>query len=702
MRPEQRHLRKQGAAAPAAGTTLLEVLLAIVIFIVGMMALLHLQGNLTRSSTDANLRTVAANVAEELIEERRNFQRVATDPDGVEFAYQDIANEDFTVDRGGIQYSVDIDVEDWYFKPDKVSVTKDVGELPADQNTTISDFKHVTMNVSWEGSDFQTDDATGNRLGSGSITITEIIPAISPLGAAKVASEDDGQPGTPPVEYTPGLNPDIIAISLGDSKFKESTTPQPIVRRHDELIETWFDVITYNTLADESIFLRREEFIAISCACTLRDPSGALQAPDGTPADGRLPTLWTGAEYQEGALVAKPFGEGASNQQSQFCDICCRDHHDAGGGPTSYRPQAGDFAGDHPHFTRDNNGDLTEISAGEDYIEACRLVRKDGFFRVAQDFALQNLIAFPENFLDDTGEVDDYSAYVNSAVTDHFAGDPWPAHNLLFDGRDMANRSPLPTAAGSDEQQLRSRGVYTDLVTQTLQDNIDACFPLADRTPACVAPQTTVELEMYPFFDVQLTQLGRWFTNPLGDPVDVTNEDLANNGFNRGLASLAGSGVGGSTATTNIDSGNVGLLSTQSVTDQPPAIILASDLFIEAGGDSNPPPPDGSSVVSGVINAEGGTSDPAVATLTGSTGVNCTKLTNSTFQCIVAPDAVAPTLTVSNYFKNAQTQLLVCSDELVTDAVNFGSDAFTNWTRFILPFGDLSGVTLTIRKDSCA
>ena len=57
----------------ASGMTLLDVLLAIVIFVVGMLALAALQGNLTRSSTDASVRTMATNLAEELIEGMRTI-----------------------------------------------------------------------------------------------------------------------------------------------------------------------------------------------------------------------------------------------------------------------------------------------------------------------------------------------------------------------------------------------------------------------------------------------------------------------------------------------------------------------------------------------------------------------------------------------------------------------------------------------------
>ena len=61
------------------GFTLIEVLMGILIFAVGMLALAKLQGNLARNSGDANARTVATNIAEEIIEEVRVFGQIDRD-----------------------------------------------------------------------------------------------------------------------------------------------------------------------------------------------------------------------------------------------------------------------------------------------------------------------------------------------------------------------------------------------------------------------------------------------------------------------------------------------------------------------------------------------------------------------------------------------------------------------------------------------
>ncbi len=409
--PKTNHYSPRNLKLTESGSTLLEVLLAIVIFVVGMLALASLQGNLTRSSADSNMRTVAANIAEETIEGMRAFEVINTTAG--KKAYDDIVDKTLTVQRGGVDYNVDVKVVPYYFLADRVSVSK-----TPPTGVTASSFKNADITVSWNpGVEFQIDEtnSTSGQLGGGSITISSIIPSILSLNNARVAAEDDGKLGYPPVGYTPGLNPDIVAIKLGEQKFKESTTPEPVVQRKDELVETWFDVITYTSNGTDATFLRREEFASISCECTLRAASGSGK-------DGREPTTWNGAEYDEGTKVPKQFGESASNQQSQYCDVCCQDHHDTGSGPESYRPLAASFSGDHKHYSRNKSGNLTEVGVGKDYIEACRLVRKDGFFRVAQDFNLQSQTAFPEDYLDDGSEVTAYSGYVTGAVEDHFAG----------------------------------------------------------------------------------------------------------------------------------------------------------------------------------------------------------------------------------------------------------------------------------------
>ena len=413
-----------------AGFTLIEVLVGIVIFAIGMMALAQLQGNLSRAAAEANARTVAVNIAEETIERLRTFGQITATSDPIG-AFNNIVtrpgpDDDPWVDqRGGINYTLSQVVTNYYYNPgfDPSDPLEPVFKTTKSDSRIVNpDIKRVELTVTW--------DAVDDGLGTGSVTLVDLVSSFTTASGAKVVLNSYGDSlYAPPVDYNPGQNPDIISIQLGDNKFKESTTPLPDVLRQNELVETRFDVVTYSQGNDGATFLRREEFRAVSCDCRLRIPT--------TPEDGgRRPTVWEGVEYSDAEFVLKPYGESASNVQSIFCDMCCRDHHDGGTGENdvvgdSDRSRYGPFrrdvdyhtegplVGDHKHFNRNRSGDLILAeNDGDLYVEACRMVRKDGFFRIAQDLQQEGLNAFPADYLDDSSEVDVYSGYVTAAVSD--------------------------------------------------------------------------------------------------------------------------------------------------------------------------------------------------------------------------------------------------------------------------------------------
>ena len=120
------------------GMSLLEVLIGIVIFAIGMLALASLQGNLTRSAADANARSVAVTLAEELIERKRGFARIAV---GGLPAYADIVdNEVITETHGGIEYTITTAVADFYYDRDTDSFT-----TTAPASVISSDYKRLTV-----------------------------------------------------------------------------------------------------------------------------------------------------------------------------------------------------------------------------------------------------------------------------------------------------------------------------------------------------------------------------------------------------------------------------------------------------------------------------------------------------------------------------------------------------------------------------
>jgi len=706
-----------------AGFTLLEVLIGIIIFAMGMLALAQLQGNLSKNSADANARTVAANIAEETIESWRTFSQVTASADPDVDAFNNIVSGESTLQRGGIDYTLTSEVTDYYYN----RATGGFQTNKPDTRIVNADLKRVELTVSWGNSSFQVDGSNAtDGLGTGSVTLVDLISSFTTNSGAKVVlnSYGDGL-YSPPVDYNPGENPDIISIELGDNKFKESTTPLPDVIRTDELVETRFDVVTYSQDDEGATFLRREEFRTVSCECTLRLPQAAGEG-------GLRPTIWEGYEYTEAEWVAKPYGENANNIQSQFCDLCCRDHHDGGIGendePLSdpgrslYNPfrsaetyyQEGALAGDHKHYRRDRQGNLILAAGdGDRYLEACRMVRKNGFFRIAQDLRQEGLNAFPADYLDEEAEVAEYSGYVTGAVSAYeaamgafaqYEGNPplltqpedmVPA--LVFPASTPENPSEMATG-GVEEQQLRSRGIYIDYMSDALREKIN-CLDLNFGSEACETPGVTTSLEIIPFYDVQLTWLARWNETPINFPIDVTNQAIAdNNAHSRGVATLE-AGFGPSEISSDVHSGNLGLTGTDPIdpwyADEEESYILHA---LAVDFDVRPAP--SNITVSGTISsAVAGVraSDVEIAGF----GAQCDR-TNVGFKCVVNEGADAPRIEISNYFKPGLT-LLACTSDLagIPPIEHFATNG-RNLTKFALPTdASVIDVSIVIKQDSC-
>jgi len=712
-----------------SGFTLLEVLIGIVIFALGMMALAQLQTSLARNSADANARTVAANIAEELIEDARKFSQITSQTG--KSAYNDIvtAADLPPVTRGGNVFQVQTNVVDYYYDDGAFTTTAPLG-------AARSDMKLLEVTVTWNpeegGQKFvvDSDAAKATNLGSGSITLRDVISSITSPSAGKVALGTGGDNSyAPPVDYNPGQNPDIVSIQLGDNKFKESTTPLPDVIRTDELVETRFDVVTYSQNGDNATFLRREEFRAISCECTLRIPSSDSQG-------GLRPTVWTGSEYSEGEFVSKPYGEEANNQQSEFCGICCRDHHDGGTGENDdpndpgrslynpfryaagyYDDSHGALAGDHQHFSRSSTGELQLVTTdGATYVEACRMVRKDGFWRIAQDLRQEGLNSFPGTYLDESAELDEYSDYVTGAVLAYeSATNPSNGSNPSNDYQSAPPVFTLPqsmspavvfpaatydnatemASGGITEQQLRARGIYIDYMSDELREKIN-CLDLGGSGEGCNVPEVTSSLEIIPFYDVQLTWLARWNETPNNNPIDVSNEAIADgNSHSRGVATLQ-SGFGYSTVNSAIHTRNLGLTGTDPIDPWYGFQTRAYDLYALAV-DYNSPPSLTTIIVAGTISSAVGGVKAADVEIVG-VGAACDR-TLTGFECVVEKNATSPRIEVTNYFKTGKT-LLACSTYLagLPPIEHFATNG-NNKTKFALPTSASTSVANIVIKE---
>ena len=714
------------------GFTLLEVLIGMVIFAIGMLALAQLQGNLSKSSADSNARSVAVNIAEETIEAARTFAQV-TGGVGVN-AFNNIVTGTSTTSRGGINYSVAKVVTNYYYQPPGSLNGSGTFTTTKPANQVNADMKMLQLTVSWgTGQTFQIDKSQANaNLGSGSISMTDLISSItSPSGGKVLLNNTANELYGPPVNYTPGQNPDIVSIQLGQNRFKESTKPEPKVFNANERVETQFDVVTYSQDNEGATFLRREEFVAVACECTLHSPGGSTEG-------GLRPTLWNGNNYTEGEFVSKAYGtsnrDNSTNYQSEYCGVCCADHHDGGtgtkddGGDTArskYNPfrAASDYRtgadgaaaliGDHKHYQL---GGITLANDGDTYYEACRLVRKDGFFRVGQDLRQEGLNSFPASYLDDGSEVTVYSGYVTGAVAGFkgAAGDGYELSppilttplltvpEVAFPGSKITNRTPLSTfVPASSPQQLRSRGIYIDYLSDELR-TIISCLDSGKTGQACGVGASNSALEVIPFFDVQLTWLGRWNEYQVNVPISVSNDAAiaTGNTHDRGKARLT-SGSGNSDITFKVNRGNLGLTGSDPIDTTYNANLRQYPLYALAVVAAPPPVVTGWNVSGTITSNVPGVkaSDVVIAFSGGTTACNRT-LTG--FECVVPFSGSGPTLTVSNYFKNSNTTLVACSATLPNGNPHTGTVVADNYTRFDLPqTGNITTANIYIKSGSC-
>jgi len=743
-------MRKQTNRRKLNGFSILEVVIGIFIFVVGMLALAALQGALTRSMADAKLRTTAVNLADRALERQRGFTHLGPGGVGVPFAYDDITTPgtDPTITLSGVTYTIDMNVTDYYYQlaSDEFTTTQPSGVV-------YSNFKQVDVTVTWDAvQDFRAGEGevvTSGDLNTGSVTLTSTIPAIITSASGRVSDASDGGELVHTVTYNPGSNPDVVALDLGGDKFKESLLPEPDVIRTDELVKTTFDVVTYSQ-SDGNTFLRREEFAAVSCECTLRTTAGSA----------RRPVIWAGDEYAAGHFVEKPYGESAGNQNSSLCDSCCRDHHD--GGSTGQTGDSGDLyanvvgpfkaddeytdpgsprESDHIHYQTDQ---VTPAADGDEYLEACRLVRVDGFWRVAQDFRREDQFIFPQDFLDGYNSNDGitYSNYVTSAAAEYTSdtggNDVYPTSSTPCIGLSESCGSPsaVPTmqgdysaalgsnelpswtelvTEGTEEQQLRSRGVYIDYMSMDLRKFMAECFSGdtltldakccikengEKATSGCSADDLFIDktisanlLEVIPFYEVQLTRLENWdqsvVTNP---PITLTNQALADaNTHSRGA--IAQIDLGPTDVMTNSHRGNIGFTNTFPI--DPVFETAGASLNVQsfdAGGGSavdNGTPP---IQVSGRFTAPD-TGFPTIE-VTGVGDVRCTLLSDG-YRCDVDANAGTAKILITGYEDMSNPSKdrkwrYVCSDSLTrTSSHASAAESGNHWAEF-----QLLGVTM--------
>ncbi|KEA64529.1 Type IV fimbrial biogenesis protein PilV [Marinobacterium lacunae] len=618
-----------GYSSRSLGFTLIEVLVALVVVMVGLAALLQLQTSFIRGASDSEKRAVGMALAEKKLEEFRDYQSIVDYDEIGSTALPTSEIESVSVGNSSVNYTLD-----W------------VGINTVSSAVNTSEYKEITVRVNWDG---------------GSLALSTLLARIDPNVAPLLGITGFGG-GSPIVSHAAGNVPDVIPIDLGNGDIKETSTPLPEVTKKknqdNESTEVKFVTTTYSK---NSIKQVQEEFLTVNCFCELQSGSGqSLQTPYHYKYENGELVVKKGISYT-GEAGDKTGVPDSDFDQSAYCDRCCSGHHDSTDTGVTGIYKSNEVPGfkdpspsnAHPHYAVDTaTGLLTGAEAiiGNTYPEACRFRRVDGVFRLFPDWKMVDLNVMPYDFIASTASsaLSDYQSF----IVDTIQHQVFPTSSAAMPGgRDF-------TANNGEITQLLSRGIYYDDLSY---DSAWKSEIASIASAGMIASQAW--LPITPFFEINTTLLTTWGSNPdavatvSSDVIDTIEDSDADyyGVYSRGAVTMAVSGTGSAAITAYSKSDNTGLLGNNydSASSFPlkdnkiiPSPTILSDTIIATIGSVA----GGPVIISGTINGLNGAALNKV-TLSTSLGDYCTleKAVGTTraYNCELPAGTAGVTVTVT-------------------------------------------------------
>jgi len=168
-RAGDRPVRRSGLNRPAAGFSLLEVLIAVLVIAVGLLSLAQLHGSLLQDSGVSKARTVALYLAQEKIEDLRSFETLRSAAG--KQAFDDIADDtggdiaaDSSTSDGNTLYSATDYSRTWTVADYCFTSVNSPAATCSPSSPNIPDLKRLSVTVSWLDRDGNTQGVTLNTL----------------------------------------------------------------------------------------------------------------------------------------------------------------------------------------------------------------------------------------------------------------------------------------------------------------------------------------------------------------------------------------------------------------------------------------------------------------------------------------------------------------------------------------------------------
>jgi len=502
----------------SSGFSLIEVMLAVLVLSIGILAVSKLQTTLIRSGGDANHRATAASIAQKKINDLRRFVYITTSdistpvewdglaansvtslkyPLSLAFAHID-DNKGGRIQAGDIASGSDTFTLSWTSDDYYYSTVNSIATL-----TAVADdpsFKKVHIVVRWDGVGDNTNSVVSFD------TIVDSYSFVNTnLGGATVTG------GTGPVvAYDPLAAPDVIPVELGIGELlKETSKPLPDVSKKGDSTMVKFETVTYNSQNNTQ---RREEFRTLACKCktsgSTKTSSYLFGYVTWDNIEGTITDITTTINLSVSDQISKvAVDNGGGEDQDDACTFCCRDGADL----------AGDF-------------------------KVCRLKRIDGVLRITDPWKLVGFNMIPASYFNDSdglsgmtttlqdANISKYSSYVTTLVRDILAATGSSAALNSYATIDLSfinSTTNFTNNAGSidhllfddgsaNHRNIQVRGVYMDYPPSGIFTQI------TNQTTHYSAAD--VPLDRVPFYEVNLTQLAGW----------VPDVDVLKSGANTG------------------------------------------------------------------------------------------------------------------------------------------------------------------------
>jgi len=488
------------------GFGLFEILVTLVVLGVGVVGLVTLSKSALTASQDGKRYEVAMRLAESKIEEFRNFNNLVTAMAPLT-SYAAITSGNATKSQSGDSYTLAWTVTNQYWN----------GNTSAWQNTAPAGYllnypgrKQINTTVSWTNS----EGATVSVALIGYASPTESLTAEQLNGGLDTARAG------PKISYNPGVAPDVISIDLGNGSRQETSKPSPTVVAKNNTVgkEVQFETVTYQPTNQGNTQQIQQDISSVSCACSYGSTLNAyLPGQAYSTATNQL-------YWKVGSLQSKQTGTVSGNNQPALCTSCCKDHFDGSGGSfTSYYAPL--------NTSRQRYNSSLSLAGSGSYIDACRFVRLDGYYRPLPDWNLVKVIVTTSDFLAKPANQVSYQNYIQYVVKTYI---DWQKQTLNWTSSTTAAaptisefdawlQTPANVAAGGDAstgitvstgtRQLIARGIYVDILNPAYLTGIDT--------------SVTGYLAKVPFQDINLTMLAEWSMTPLSGQLTGAVTDYA-------------------------------------------------------------------------------------------------------------------------------------------------------------------------------